>query len=113
MLAAFVLMQRDSEHTLPSALEKEAHYENLQRSHRHHHQRLNYTEVENPTLGTPHSTEVAVLTCAEVLLVPRDGRELCGQLVDRFLEVGGLLGAGALAGGELGALLVLDLYRPN
>lgn len=94
--------------TFPSALEEEAHNKDLQRSHGNHHQRLDHTEVENPTLGTPHGTEITVLTCAEVLLVAGDGRELCGELVDRLLQAGGLLWASALAGGKLGALFVLD-----
>lgn len=96
-------------HTLPSALEKEAHHKDLQPGHRHHHQRLNHTEVEDPALGTANGTKIAVLARAEVLLVPRDRRELCGQLVNRFLEVCGLLGADTLARGELGTLFVLDL----
>jgi hypothetical protein len=67
-----------SEHTFPSALEEEAHNKDLQRSHGNHHQRLDHTEVENPTLGTAHGAKVTVLACAEVLLVAGDGGELCG-----------------------------------
>jgi hypothetical protein len=106
-------MRVGRKHTFPSALEEEAHNKDLQRSHGNHHQRLNHTEVEDPTLGTAHSTEVPVLTGTEVLLVAGDGRELCGQLVDRLLQAGSLFGAGALAGGQLGALLVLDLWGSN
>lgn len=98
-----------SEHTFPGTLEEEAHNKDLQRSHGNHHQRLDHTEVENPTLGTAHGTEVTVLTCAEVLLVTGDGGELCGELVDGLLQAGGLLGASTLAGGKLGALFILDL----
>jgi hypothetical protein len=101
--------QRIIEHTFPGTLEEEPHNKDLQRSHRNHHQRLNNTEVENPALGTPHRTEVTVLTGTEVLLVAGDGRKLSGELVDGFLQAGGLFGAGALAGRQLGALLVLDL----
>lgn len=99
-----------SEHTFPGTLEEEAHNKDLQRSHGNHHQRLDHTEVENPTLGTPNGTEVTVLTCAEVLLVAGDGGELRGELVDRLLQTGGLFGASTLTGGKLGALFVLDLY---
>lgn len=99
-----------NEHTFPGTLEEEAHNKDLQRSHGNHHQRLDHTEVENPTLGTPHGTEVTVLTCTEVLLVAGDGGELCRELVDGLLQTGGLFGASALAGGKLGALFVLDLY---
>lgn len=99
------------EHTFPSALEKETHHKDLQPSHRHHHQRLNHTKVENPTLGTAYSAEIAILARAEVLLIPGDSRELRGQFVDRFFKVGRLFGAGALARGKLGTLLVLDLYH--
>lgn len=59
--------------TLPRALEEEAHHKDLQSSHGHHHQALDYTEIENAALGTAHSAEVAVLASAEVLLVTGDG----------------------------------------
>jgi hypothetical protein len=99
----------EKKHTLPSALEEEAHNKHLQRSHRDHHQRLNDTEVEDPALGAAHGTEVTVLTRAEVLLVTRDRRQLRGQFVDGFFEVGSLLGAGTLTRRKLGALLILNL----
>lgn len=95
--------------TFPSALEEEAHNEDLQCGHGNHHQRLDHTEVKDPTLGTAHSTEVSVLTSTEVFLVARDGRKLGGELVDGLLQAASLFGAGTLAGGQLGALLVLNL----
>lgn len=60
--------------TLARALEEEAHNKHLQSSHGDHHQALNHAEIEDTTLGTADSAEVAVLTSAEVLLVTRDGR---------------------------------------
>lgn len=62
------------ERTLPRALEEEAHHKDLQSGHGDHHQALDHTEVENPTLGTADSAKVAILACAEVLLVTGDGR---------------------------------------
>lgn len=67
-------METVGKHTLPSALEEEAHHKHLQSSHGYHHERLDNTEVEDTALGAAHGTEVAVLTRAEVLLVTRDRR---------------------------------------
>lgn len=69
-------------HTLPSALEKEAHNKHLQPGHRHHHQALNHAEVEDTTLGATDGAEIPILASTEILLVSGDGRQLCGQLVD-------------------------------
>lgn len=97
-------------HTFPSPLEEKSHHKHLQSSHRHHHQSLNDTKVENPALRATHGTEVTVLAGTEVLLVPRDCRQLRGQLENRLLESRCLFGASAtLSGGELGAFFVLDL----
>lgn len=63
-------------HTFPSPLEEKPHHKNLQSSHRNHHQPLNNTKVENPAFRATHGTEVAVLAGPEVLLVPRNGRQL-------------------------------------
>ena len=95
--------------TFPCALEEEAHHEDLQASHRHHHQALDYAKVEDPALGTTNGAEVAVFTGAEVFLVARNGRQLGGQLEDGLLQSRGLFGGGALSGGELCAFFVLDL----
>ena len=95
--------------TFSGTLEEEPHNEDLQRSHRNHHQALNHAEVENTTLRTTNGAEVPVLSRAEVLLVAGDGGELSGQLEDRLLESGGLLGTSTLAGGQLCAFFVLDL----
>lgn len=96
--------------TFPSPLEEESNHKNLQCSHRYHHQPLNDTKVEDPSLRTTHGTEVAVFTRPEVLLVPRDGRQLCRQLEDRLFESRCLFGTSAsLSRGKLGAFLVFDL----
>jgi hypothetical protein len=50
-------------------LEKEPNNKHLQPSHTHHHQALNNTEVENPSLRTPNGAEISVLTGTEVFLV--------------------------------------------
>lgn len=96
--------------TFPSPLEEKPHHKYLQSGHRHHHQPLNDTKVENPALCATHGAEVTVLAGPEVLLVPRDGRQLRGQLENRLFESRCLFGASAtLSGGKLGAFLVLDL----
>lgn len=59
-------------HTFPSALEKEAHNKDLQRSHGHHYQTLDHTEIEDAALCAPHGAEIAVLARAEILLVAGD-----------------------------------------
>lgn len=95
--------------TLARALEKEAHDKHLQPSHRDHHQTLNHTEIEHPSLRAAHSTEIAVLARAEVFLVPRDRGQHGRHFHDRFLDHAGLFGAGALLGGKLCFLLVFSL----
>ena len=90
-------------------LEKESHDEHLQACHSHHHKRLDNTQVEDSSLCAPDRAEVAVLSCAEVLLVAGDGGELARQLEDRLLEGGGLLWRCALLRWQACALLVLDL----
>ena len=97
------------ERTFPCALEEKAHNEDLQASHRHHHQALNYAKVEDPAFGTTNGAEVAVLTGTEVFLVAGNSRQLGGQFEDGLLEGRRLFGGGALSGGELGAFFVLDL----
>ncbi len=62
--------------SLPRSLEEEPHHKNLQTSHTDHHHTLHNTEVEYPSLRTPHGTEIPILSCAEVLLVPGDRRQL-------------------------------------
>lgn len=59
--------------TLPRARKKEPDNKNLQRRHAHHKRTLNNAEPENPTLGTAHGAEIAVLARPEVLLVARYG----------------------------------------
>lgn len=93
-------------------LEEEAHDKNLQACHGHHHERLNNTQVEDSPLSAPDRAEVAVLSCAEVLLVARDGRELARQLEDRLLKRSGLLWRCALLGWQACALLILNLVHP-
>jgi hypothetical protein len=66
-------------------LEKEAHNKDLQRSHGHHHEPLDHTEVEDAALRAPDCAEIAVLARAEVFLVTGDSRKLGRELVDRFL----------------------------
>ena len=62
--------------TLPRALEEESNHQDLQRRHPNHHRNLNQAEVKNPALGTSHRAEVSILTRPEILLHPRDGRQL-------------------------------------
>ena len=93
----------------PPTREKVPHNKHLQPRDPHHKHILNNAKPENPLFRAAHSTEVAVLARAKVLLVPCDGGQLPGQLVDGFLEVGGLFRWGALFGREGGAGFVLDL----
>lgn len=97
--------------TLSCALEEEAHNKDLQRGHRNHHQRFNHAEIEDAALSAADGAEVSVFTRAEVLLVPGDCGQLSGELVDGFLQAGGLFRASTLAGWELGTLLVLNLNK--
>jgi hypothetical protein len=62
--------------TFPRALEEEPHDEDLQASHRHHHEELNHAEPEDPALRTPYGAEIAVLSRAEVLLLSVYGAQL-------------------------------------
>ncbi len=62
--------------TFPSALKEEPDDKDLQRSHGDHHEALDDREVEDPSFGRPDRAEVPVLSGAEVLLIPRHGREL-------------------------------------
>jgi len=62
--------------TFPSAREELSDNEDLQASHRHHHDHLHQAEVEDTLLGTPHRAEVPVLSCAEVLLLSRQDGHL-------------------------------------
>lgn len=72
-------------------LEEEADDEDLQACHSHHHERLNNTQVEDSPLRASDGAEIAVLSCAEVLLVTCDSRELAGELEDRLLKRTSLL----------------------
>lgn len=65
--------------------------------------------MKDALLGASHGAEVTVLARPEVFLVPADGRQLCGDLVERLLQGGRLLGRGALFLWQLGAVLVFDL----
>lgn len=94
---------------LPRPLEKEPHHKYLQPRHGDHEHILNDAEPEDARLGAADGAEIAVLARAEVLLVPRDGRQLPGELEHGLGEEGGLLGGGALFGGEGGAVFVFDL----
>ena len=62
--------------TLPRSLEEEPYDKNLQASHTHHHQTLNNTEVKDPPLRTPDRTKIAILSRAEIFLIPCNGRKL-------------------------------------
>lgn len=97
--------------TFSSPLEEKPDNKHLQPSHRHHHQSLNHTKVEDPSLRAADSAEVAVLARPEVFLVPRDGRQLRGQFENRLFQSRRLLGARALSRGELRAFFVLDLQK--
>ena len=63
-------------------LKEEPNNEHLQPSHTHHHQTLNDREIEDPSLCASDRAEIAVLACAEILLVAGDGGELAGELED-------------------------------
>lgn len=54
---------------LPCALEKETDDKDLESSHADDEAGLDQAEVDNPLLSAPDGAEVAVLACAEVLLV--------------------------------------------
>jgi hypothetical protein len=98
---------------LARALEEEPDNEDLQSGHDNHQAAFHQGEVEDPPLGAPDSAEIPVFTCAEVLLVSRDGGQLGAELEDGFFEDGRLFRGRALLGGESsGAVLVLDLKRP-
>lgn len=97
--------------TLASALEEEAHNEHLQRAHGDDQEALDHAKVDDSVLGADNSSEVAVLTCAEVLLVTRDGGKLAGDLVNRLLKSRRLFRRRALLSRQLGALLMLDLLQ--
>jgi len=61
---------------LPGALEKEPHNKYLQARHCNHHDALNNTEIEYPSLRAPDCAKIAVFACAEVFLVAIDGGKL-------------------------------------
>lgn len=94
---------------LPGALEEESYNKDLQATHADDHGALDHAKVGDSLLRAADSAEVAVLPCSKVLLVSSNGRKLSGDLVDGLLQSRGLLGAGALLGGELCANFVLDL----
>lgn len=64
---------------LPSPSKEHLDYKHLQAGHRDHQSTLDEAEVEHPGLCTPHSAEVPVLACAEVLLLADEGRDLAGE----------------------------------
>lgn len=77
-------------------LEEESDNKNLQASHADDEERLDHAKVDNTVLGAGDGRKVAVLTCAEVLLVSRDCGQLAGNLVHRLFELVCLLLAGSL-----------------
>ena len=96
--------------TLPRALEEEPNDQHLQRRHPNHHRNLNQAEVKNPALRAPHRAKVSVLARPEILLHPRDGRQLGTDLEDRVFKRGCLFGrCAAFHGEERGAGFVLKL----
>jgi hypothetical protein len=62
----------------------------VQCSHADNQSNLDHAEVDNALLRARHSAEVAVLSCSKVLLVSRNGGKLARDLVDGFLQDGGL-----------------------
>lgn len=93
----------------PTYLEEESDNKNLQTSHADDEERLNHAKVDDAVLGAVDGRKVAVLTCAEVLLVSRDCGQLARNLVHRLLKLVCLLLAGSLFRGELCTRLALDL----
>jgi len=71
---------------LPCSLEKETNNEYLKPSHAYHHQALNDAEIEDSPFCTPNRAEIAILSGAEVLLVPCNSRELARELENGFLQ---------------------------
>jgi len=84
---------------MQSYLEEESDDEHLQGTHADNQANLHHAEVDDPLLRAPHRTEVTVLACPEVLLVPRDGRQLSRHLEDRLLQYCCLLRGAALLRG--------------
>lgn len=95
--------------SLPRALEEEPDHEDLQSTHADDQTALYQAEVDNPLLRASDGAEVTVLARPEILLIPGHSRQLSRNLDDRFFKGGGLLGRGALLGGEVHSGFVLDL----
>lgn len=68
-LSCQTMLPRDLYVALPCALEEEPDDKDLESTHADDEAGLYQAEVDNPLLGAPDGTEVAVLTCAEILLV--------------------------------------------
>lgn len=111
MMRSIVLVDGRLHVALAGALEEEADDKDLQAAHEDDQAALDDADVDDPALGAPDGGKVAVLARAEVLLAPGDGRQFARQLEEALLQGAGLFGGGALLGGDLGALLVLDLWQ--
>lgn len=81
--------------TFPAASEEHLDDKDLEASHGDHQSALDQAEVENSPLRTPHRAEVAVLTRAEVFLLPGQVGDLTAQLPHVLFHPAELLGARA------------------
>lgn len=97
--------------TLSPAGEEHPDHEHLQTCHAYHQSTLHKTEVEDALLGAPDSAEISVLSRAEILLLPRQCRDLARQLEYCLLYAAQLLGRGPGFLRQACSRLVLNLRR--
>ena len=86
--------------TLPRPLKEKPHDKNLQPRHRNHHRTDHHTEIKNPPLRTLHRAEIPILPRPEILLIPRYGRQIPGDLHDALLQLRRLFRGSPLLGGQ-------------
>ncbi len=90
-------------------LEEKSHNKHLQSPHGDDKAALDQAEVYNPLFCAADGAEVSVFAGSEILLVSGNGRQLSGDLVERFFQSSSLLGAASLLGRQVDARLILDL----
>ena len=95
--------------TFAASSEEPPHDEDLETSHGNHHAAFHQAEIEDSLRGAVDRAEIAILPSTEVLLLPRQSRDLTRQLQDSLLHTAELFRGGASLLRESGLHLVLDL----